>query len=415
MAIQYITGEARIATNLPGPYNITGSSNIVQIKVDGGSTQTATLTTGGARTAAQIVTDLGVLTGVNVAVVTLNSQDFVSITTATTNGSSSTIQVLAPVNNANTVLGLTTVTVNGNPRYHAFLEPANTKQQVIDFVEAGLNQCGWHTVTGSGSTNVLMQSMMSPQGLRYRLRIKDNSSNNVCFSIENVAGTKVGTNSTDACGLIFPGGRTYRLVANKYQMFIFEENSSNQQSSNIIMNFRSAVFAGVPYVPSNLVGTIYEAIYILGNSGSNGDTAPRGSFRDVIGSRNNNVGGNGNICLICNGNIWEIIGNSGVNGIGMPTLLTLWQGVRLQRSVGTWYRWHDDSEMMVDPLIAWGLTANTDEGKVRGQLWESFVQCGGPYPPGTTETIDGRTYVTVTINNGGTGENARATLKTAIT
>jgi hypothetical protein len=411
MSIQYVPAHARVVTNVAAPYNLTGSNNVLQIKVDGGSTQTVTLTTGAAQTAANIVTDCGVLTGVTPAVVTVNGQDFVSFTTTTTNGAASTIEVLAPANNVNATFGLTATTVNGGQRITTVLEMAATKQQIINATESALVQVGWYTISGSGTTNLLMQSSMTPQGLRYRLRVRDNGSNNTSFSIENVAGTRQGTNNTNGTGLLWPNNRTYRIVASKYQFFIFEDNATSVNSNSA--SFRSTVFCGVPWIPSNLVGTIYESIWMITNASSDGSSSQRGSLREVLGARNN-VGGNGNLTVICNNNIWESQGNSGMNGIGMPSLITLWQGTRIQRQLYTWYRWHDDTEFMVDPLIAWGLTAQTDEAKIRGQLWESYIAVGGPYQPNHTFTLDGRTFLPMTINNYGTNENARGALMTAI-
>jgi hypothetical protein len=231
--------------------------------------------------------------------------------------------------------------------------------------------------------------------------------------VENVAGTRIGTNNINSTGLIFPGSRTYRIVASKYQFFIFEENSQSVNAT--VANTRSNLFCGVPWIPSNLTGTIYEAIWLISNASSDGDGSTRGSLREVLGARNSNNGGNGNFTVICNGNIWESQVNSSMNGIGMPYLITLWQGTRIQRQLYTWFRWHDDSEFMVDPLIAWGLTAQTDEAKIRGQLWESYIAVGGPYQPNLTLTVDGRQFMPITINNFGSNENARGALMTAIT
>lgn len=413
MSIQYIPAHARIVTNLAAPYNLSGTNNVLQIKVDGGSTQTVTLTTGASQTAANVVTDCGVLTGVTPAVVTLNGQDFVSFTTTTTNGASSTIEILAPANNVNSTFGFTATTINGKERITTVLEGAANKQQIINATESALLQVGWYTVSGSGSTNLLMQSSMTPQGLRYRLRVRDNGGNNACFSVENVAGTRLGTNNTGGTGLLWPNNRTYRIVASKYQFFIFEENATSINNNSA--STRSNVFCGVPWVPPNLEGTIYEAIWLISNASSDGDGSQRGGMREVLGARNSSVGGNGNLTVICNGNIWESINNSSMNGIGMPSLITLWQGCRLQRQLYAWFRWHDDSEFMVDPLIAWGLTAQTDEAKIRGQLWESYIAVGGPYQPNQTITIDGRQFLPMTINNYGTNESARGALMTAIT
>lgn len=404
MAIQYVPEYAEITSNLAATYNITASSNLVQISVDGGSVQTATLTNGATQTAANIVSDLSVITGITASVITINGVNYVQMRTNSTLGAGSTIQIFAPTNNANGVLGFPTATITGNPRVSLILNQATTKQVLINWIEASLLRCGWTTISGSGTTNVLLQAGTTPQNLRFRLRLRDHSSTCVHCSFENVSGTRVSTTSTTAGGIILPSNRPYRIIANKYQAFIMSEGALPSEQ-------RSAVYFGVPWIPSNLVGTIYEAIWLYGNGANDTDNTGRAGFREILGTRSVSTA-TGNQSLLLNNTLWENNNNTGLDNIGMMTLLTLWQGARLTRNTFTWFRWFNNSQPMIDPLIAWGATASTDEAKVRGMLWDSFIMTG--FFAYETIDTDGKKFYSITTNNIGTDHHARGTLWTAI-
>ena len=233
MSIQYVDKNADAVSTLSEPYAITGSNNQFSINVDGGSTQTVSLTTGSARTAANIVSDLTSLTGCTASVVIINGFSYVRIRTTSASGLSSSILFNAPSNHSNTILGFTATTYSGGANI-SYGFPATSAQSIANGIETGLTNAGWICISGSGSTDILMQSSMSPanQNLRMRLRLNVVSSN--CqLSIQNTSGGLVGTNSSSCC-MSSTIGQSFTIVANKYQAFVMMTgNASTKMVSRV--------------------------------------------------------------------------------------------------------------------------------------------------------------------------------------
>jgi hypothetical protein len=395
MALQYVDSNADAVGTVGDTYNITSSNDQFSIAVDGGSNQVITLTHGAARTATQVVADLSSLTNCTASVVTINSVNVVRIRTASASGASSTILFNAPSNNSNALLGFTATTYTGGSNVSTTFV-SSTKQNVIDGIETALLSAGWITVSGHGTTNLLMQSSMSPstQNLRMRLRVKDNGNTCAVCSIENAFGTKTGSNSTTNGGQLLPGSsKTWRVVANKYQAFIFVPASTTA---------REYVGFGVPFLPSFLAGgTVYEAAWLSGNGVSDSSTTAGGSFRTMLGCWSN-ASNLGNTQQLVNGNIWETSNNSGSANIGYMSLITMFNASLMSNSnTASYYRWHDTSAFLTDPLIAWGLTGVADEGLVRGQLWDSFISTEAYTVDTTLSSIDSHNWWCITSNNTG--------------
>lgn len=270
MAIQYVDKNGDLCCNVAGPYVVTGSNNQLSINVNGTGNQVFSLTTG-TRTAAEIVADLSTLTGATASVVTVNSATYVRIRTSTATGAASTILVNAPANNCNTLLGLIATTYHGGENVNSTFVGA-TKQQIINGIETALLAAGWITISGSNTTNLLMQSSLSPdpQNLRMRIRIKDNGNNCTVLSLENVPGSKVGANGTGNGIQLLPlAARGWRVIANKYQVFI--------TSPGTVENRTFGAF-GVPYLPSFLCGKVWEAVWLQANANSDTDTTNAGQY-----------------------------------------------------------------------------------------------------------------------------------------
>lgn len=399
MAVQYVDKNADATGTVAGDYTISASNNKLTFTIDGGSAQNFTLTTG-TRTAAQIVADLSALTGATASVLSHpGGVSFVTIRTTSALGASSTILVGAPANNANSTLGFVATTYTGGTNVSASFV-TSTKANVRDNIETQLINAGWITISGSGTTNLLMQSATTPAGLRMRLRIRDNGNTCLVLSLENITGSRQHASSTNSGAQLNPGSsRNWRILANKYQMFLFEPGGNVN---------RGFVGLGVPWIPTWLYGSIWECIWMSNNAASDGDTTARGSLRGELGTRSGN--GTGNQQFICNGNYWEIANNTGDDRIGLLNLLVMWQGCVISRNALTWYRWHDDAAIITEPLIAFALIGyGSEEGKIRGQLWDSFISME-QYAVDTTTTVDGHNWWNVTNNQGGTNDLAHGSL-----
>ena len=82
---------------------------------------------------------------------------------------------------------------------------------------------------------------------------------------------------------------------------------------------------------------------------------------------------------------------------GLPAIATL-QSAAIDSISG--YRWHDDSALIMEPLVCWGAPTLDNEGKLRGQLWDAFVATDS-YTGDITTVVDSHNYYNITDNNDG--------------
>jgi len=277
-------------------------------------------------------------------------------------------------------------------RQNATFTPTN-KQNLIDNLETVLLAAGWTTISGHGTTTLVMQSATTPQGLNGQIKVKDNAGSCVQISIQNVAGTKVGGNSTTAGFSLNPGAssKTYRVVANKYQFFIWTPTPTPA---------REFAFVTIPSIPSFLVGIITECIVGGSNCFSDSSASIPNSFRTRTQYVQPNVGNWGNCQVICNGNIVDIANNSASGASSLGTLLLLSNSESTENVKG--FRWHDNSANLSDALLVWGLTSTSDEGKIRAQLWDAFFSSES-YGGDLTTTADAHNWIVITDANAGVG------------
>lgn len=404
MAIQYVDKNADLCCNVAGPYVVNGTNNQLSINVDGTGNQVFALTTG-TRTAADIVADLSGLTGAVASVVTVNSATYVRIRTTSALGASSTIVVNAPANNCNTLIGLVATTYHGGTNV-AYNFVGATKQQIINGIETAMLSAGWITVSGSNTTNLLMQSSLTPdpQNLRIRARIKDNGNNCAVISIENVPGSKVGANGTGNGIQLLPlTARGWRVIANKYQVFIV--------SPGTLENRTYGAF-GVPYLPSFLCGKIWEAAWLQGNANSDTDVTSAGFYGCRLCYRvtlnvdyNYTFNGPTQTQNLCNGYFWE---NQLVSTSANQYTISMFSSYNGVNAAAHRY-WHDGSAILSDPLIGWG-TTNTTEGTLKGQLWDAFISSDTYVMDTILSNIDSRNWQVITHNNVGINSPIRGSL-----
>jgi hypothetical protein len=261
-------------------------------------------------------------------------------------------------------------------------------------LETQLVNAGWTVISGSGTNDRLLESATTPTAanlIRVRIRTA-NLTNCVCINMQNVAATKVSQNY-----FILPAAlKTFRIIANKYQFFVFTPGTSAA---------REFVACGVPWIPTFLHGVMTDDLgWISGNGLSDTSTTVQVSFRTSLHCAGSNLGYSSGIV---NGSLFDFAG-SGIGGPG---------GMRLVTQVGgnvqdtNAFRWHDDSLQLVDPLIAWGLTsAVSDEAKIRGQLWGAVIVTDAFAADTTLASVDGHSWLGITNANGGSTSAARGTL-----
>jgi hypothetical protein len=277
--------------------------------------------------------------------------------------------------------------------------PTN-KQNLIDNIETVLLAAGWTTISGHATTTLVMQSATTPQGLNMQMKFKDNGGTCVTLSLQNVSGSKVGTNSTTTGVQLNPGAssKTYRMVANKYQAFIW--------TASVTPGREFAGF-GVPYIPVFLVGVIIECMWLQGNGISDTSTTIATSLRTSLQSYTPTAGLFGTQQMLVNGNLWQLDANTnpGSQNGGfcvIPVGMFVVDNLRA-------YRWHDNSASLIDALVAWGLTSATDEGKIRGQLWDSMLSSES-YAGDLTTIADSHNWIALTDLQNGSNVQPRGTL-----
>lgn len=262
--------------------------------------------------------------------------------------------------------------------------PLGTRAELASFIRDQLVTAGW---TSSGSaTDYQVTSAITPQSLQGRVRVYDPGAGN-CARLKwsNPAGSK--TQAGDFF-LLPAAAKTWRIIADKYQFFVMTPGTPGQREFSC---------GGIPYLPSFLSGVITEAIWAMGNAATDADTNLRTTFRARLTAYHASV--MGSVLGICNGSLYE---TSSSVGSGIVKLVVPF-GADFNTTLGG-YLWHDDSQFVSDPLIAWGLTSSADIGKVRGQLWDAAV-LSDSWVPDTTLQVDPANptynFLTITASNGG--------------
>jgi hypothetical protein len=426
-SINYLDQCADLVGTVAGPFAITAATNdTLTITIDGGSPQTITLTAGAARTAAQVVTDINAtLTGaVAYATQATSPQPSrVRIRTTSTNGATSTVLIGSPTHNAAATLGFTAGgTTTGYGRLNStYTQPTGTKQELANQIETLLLTIGWTTISGSTTNNLLMQSALSPPGedLQMRVRIRGNQTNCVSISIENVAGTLAGANDATHGQFLLPAAnKVWRIIANKYQVFIHPPTPYNYNAAGVV---RAVAFWGIPSLPTFLQGgIIYEAMWMGGSSQGDTDvTATRIGLHNSLAYATSAASGCPNFQTIFNGVLVEasVLG-TGNTGFGAPMLMAANGGVALNSAQNA-YRWQDGSAYLQPAIVGWSGVSVTSEAFYRGLLYDAMISSEA-YNGDLSVTYDGHTYLTITDNSSlsasaaGSGSMMRGTLLIAV-
>ena len=265
----------------------------------------------------------------------------------------------------------------------------NDKATLCSAIDTALQAAGWTVTTHTSATDNIYQSLVTPQSNQIKIRVFDGGGNSVRIRMMNTTQT---ISQADSCYLYATTSTPYTVIANQYQFFIFVPGSVS--SRNFVMG--SALF-----LPPNLVTMgLTTAAFIQGNATSDTDvTNLTGSFRTALTTRGFASAAPGNGWTILNATAVEYSGLStdAYQHQGLPVLAVL-QSAAIDAISG--YRWHDDSALIMEPLIAWGTPTLNDEAKLRGQLWDSFIATES-YPADLTTSVDSHTYYNITESNNG--------------
>ena len=273
-----------------------------------------------------------------------------------------------------------------------------TKTAIVNALETQLTNAGWSVISGTGTGDVVMQSATTPTASNYiRVRLRDTSTNCASIVMQNTAATKV----SQLYFLLPFAAKTFRIVANKYQFFCWVPGSTVA---------REYVGCGVPYIPSFLHGVINSEFgWINGNAES--DTYSGTVRRSFRTSFHMSQGETQYWSGICNGNLCET--NTSTHAAAALRLVIPYSAGVQRSSDG--YRWHDDTLLVSDPLIAWGLANSTDESKIKGQLWGAMF-VSDVYAGETAWTsVNSHDWIAVSNSVNGSTSEARGTLFLATT
>jgi hypothetical protein len=273
----------------------------------------------------------------------------------------------------------------------------NTLTTVVDkaslfaAIDSAITGAGWSITTTNSSVDKIYQSALTPQSNQIKVRVFDpgGSTQSICLRMMNTTQT---LSQSVGCFLYPSSSANYRIIADKYQFVIFVPGS---------VSSRNFCMASAVYLPPNLVTFgVTTAAFIMGDGQSDTDTSNTvGSFRTSLNARG--------LVGYAPSQGWSIINSTAVeyNAIaadssthpGLPSLVCFQSTAT---HVITGYRWVDDSALIVEPLIAWGAPTIDNEGKLTGQLWDSFIATES-YPADTTSLVDSHTYYSLTNNNNG--------------
>ena len=286
-----------------------------------------------------------------------------------------------------------------------------TKTNICNSMETQLVAAGWTVVSGTGTTNVLLQSAADPTtGNQGRVRLKDNSGSCVQVTIENVSGSKAQSASTAVGGNLLPAtSKTFRILASKYRFECFTPGASAA---------REFVCAGILWIPAPYQGIVTEAIYMQSNSRADNDSSLFNSFRNSL------LSGGGNNAGIVNGSLmsFDNIGSLYCGNVNLRVPTCAYSGGfsgTPSVSYGTQAlgKWHDNALDMADPLMGWGANLVNDEPLLRGQVYDWTIIADSFAADTADSWTDGgssHNWWALTSSNTGGNTSTRGTIWVAV-
>ena len=271
-------------------------------------------------------------------------------------------------------------------RNQTLTQTAGTKVELVDWIKAELVLAGWTAASGA-SGDWKLDSAIDAQSKQFRVRIWDGvaaptSTNCAQLRIMNVAETIAPAQSA----FLLPAvGKTWRIVCNKYQAFIWVPGSATA---------REFCAFGQAYTGMTACSGITAQAWLVQNASTDTDTSADSSLRTA---------------MTCATGAF-ILNAAGVTGIGgtaggVPKLMPIGQDANGNAS--SCVRWHNDDYFLGDALLFTGTTTMNEEGKCRGQLWGAMVD-SADRAMDTTFAFDSHNWIVITSSN--TNANGRGTL-----
>jgi hypothetical protein len=264
---------------------------------------------------------------------------------------------------------------------------SGTRRDIVDNLSAALATAGWSYVSGSGTADVVMKSALTDQSRFAAIRMQDTGSGNCAiFTIRNDTGTLAASGA--GLGWFLPSaGDTVRIVASKYQFFMFYVGTTNTTTG------RKWLAAGTFWSPSFLTTGNPCAAYMQTHSISDTDATGYNGWRTQIGFQSN-------LATTPGSAIWD---NSVFNNFAQTSRGGLMVAAPMfQTSDGSrGFRWVDGSDVVAEAILGWNLSPgdfSTGTTRVfRGQLYDAvIIGTNAGYTTETTFSFDGHTYMAIT-------------------
>jgi len=270
----------------------------------------------------------------------------------------------------------------------SWVQTLGTRRELVDKIVLELANAGWTVKSGGGTGDVVLESATTPQGLKVRVRVWDPGSGNCArFALKNPS-----ESLTSGASYLLPnaGTKIWRIVANKYQMFVWTQGSTSA---------REHLGFGVLWIPSFLEGAITTvAAFVEANGRDDSDTAATASFRTGMGTL-------GTTWARCSMMLDTYVLDLGNGQNASVRLFVTAAGYADYNCL----IWHDDSRFLMDPLIGFGVTAASEYARLRGMLWDAVILSGG-VAADSNYTFDGHNWVALTGNGSGSGSALPGTL-----
>lgn len=260
-----------------------------------------------------------------------------------------------------------------------------TRLNLVNNLNTQLKNAGWTAISGDGTGDVLMKSAVTAQGVSIRFRLLDPGSGNCAqVTMKNNAGTL-----TSAIGYILPSnGQSFRIWANKHWFAIYASGGVNQTAARWI------------YIGGTVVSLNTGQITSLGSDldvgwaqyTGNSDSTTTGSNRTFRYSLWETTTGGSAVVYGSSLYASQMVNYTG-DAHASPRLLTLWAAYP---NVQGCYRWQDNSNQQIEPLIAWSSSSSqSGETKIVGILSDAMV-VGGAYVGESTISFDSHTWRAIT-------------------
>lgn len=291
----------------------------------------------------------------------------------------------------------------GGTNVNATFATTGVRQDLCNAIQDNLTTAGWTVDSGSHTSTIVMHTASTPTANNnVFMRLVDPGANASCqINIQNAAAA-AGLTSQNFW-LNSAAGLTYRMIANKYQAFIFQPGSANAQ--------RGFLGVGTLYVPTFAQASQTGVLgWMMGQGSSVTDTATNWfQFRTNLAPGQCQGGNNSRMSVIAANTLLDYsCGNQNLTGaMQIPTVVT----ANISSStnlVTTATQWVDTSYLLSDPLIAFSTSATTNPALVRGQLWDATVMSAGVLSIDQTATFNSHNWWTVTNTNAGAANTITA-------